>query len=34
VQGEERLREILLKIKQNTEYTNQILTELEGEKAL
>jgi uncharacterized membrane protein len=34
VQGDERLREILLKIKQNTEYTNQILTELEGEKAL
>lgn len=34
VQGEERLREILLKIKENTEYTNQILTELEGAKAL
>jgi len=34
VQGEERLREILLKIKQNTEYTNQILKELEAAKAL
>jgi uncharacterized membrane protein len=33
-QGEQRLREILLKIKQNTEYTNQILQELETEKAL
>jgi len=34
VEGEERLREILLKIQQNTAYTNQILLELEGQKAL
>jgi len=32
--GDKRLREILSKIKQNTGYTNQILSELETEKAL
>jgi uncharacterized membrane protein len=34
VTGDERLKEIMIKIRENTEYTNQILAELEQEKAL
>lgn len=32
--GDKRLREILAKIKENTRYTNQILSELEAEKVI
>lgn len=32
--GDKRLREILTKIRENTRYTNQILSELEAEKVI